>query len=253
MSPTIHFVRHARAAHNASTGTDLLVTGTESLVDPGLTQIGKGQCAKLRASFLHHDKVTHVLASPMRRAIQTAILAFEKSEIEPVKAIDLLQETSDAPNDVGSDVKSLHDMFGSAVDLSRVREGWNDKSTGDFEPEWNKLLERSRDARKLIRELAGGGDDHIVVVSHGGMLHFLTDDWQGLSLQLRSTWANCDYRSYEFVDLSGREENAVLRETEASWRQRKGDDEKRPTTEEQKTLRDKVKKWLIPVLKVNKV
>ncbi len=165
-------------------------------------------------------------------------------------AVDVVQETSNAPNDIGSDVDTLRDEFGSeAVDLSRVRDGWNDKSAGVFEPEWSKLLARSRDARKLIRELAGGGDDHVVVVSHGGVLHFLSDDWQGLSLRCRSTWSNCEYRSYEFVDSTGRDEEAALRETDESWWRRKGD-ERQPTAAEQREMRDAVRRWIVPVLKV---
>lgn len=243
MAPIIHFVRHAQAAHNA--GDD-----TEAPVDPELTAFGDEQCAKLRASFPHHAKVRHVLASPMKRAIQTAIQALARDEAGPVKAVDILQETSDAPNDTGSDVDTLRDLFGpAAVDLSRVRDGWNEKSAGVFEPEWNKLLARSREARRLIRGLAGSGDDHVVVVSHGGMLHFLTDEWQGLSLQCPSKWSNCEYRSYEFVDSTGEDDEAALRETVESWRRRSGD-ERQPSAAEQREMREEVCRWIVPVLKV---
>lgn len=179
MPPTIHFVRHAQGAHNAADGQD-------ALVDPGLTKVGEEQCAAFAASFPFHGKLKHVIASPMRRAIHTAILAAAAPNGLQVQAWDVVQETSDAPNDIGSDAETLRNIFGSAVDLNKTRKGWNVKDEASvFEPQWDKLLARTREARQALRSLAGEGDDHIVVVSHGGVLHFLTEDWQGLSLQRR--------------------------------------------------------------------
>lgn len=179
MPPTIHFVRHAQGAHNGS-------AANEFLIDPGLTKAGEEQCQELRAKFPHHDELSHVVVSPMRRAIQTGLLSFARPELGPVIASDLVQETSDAPNDIGSDLGKLRDAVGNAVDLSRVGEAWNDKSTGQFfEPTWEKLLYRTKEARKMLRELCGHGDGHVVVIAHGGVLHYLTEDWQGISLTHR--------------------------------------------------------------------
>lgn len=181
MPPTVHFVRHAQGAHNTPGNHD-------ALLDPGLTEHGKKQCEDLRASFPYHERVTAVIASPMSRAIQTSIEAFVRPKLGPVVAFDLVQETSDAPNDIGSSVDVLRTRFGKSADLTRVRESWTDKSEGAFfEPEWNKLLDRTREARKTLRDMAKESDSDIVVVSHGGVLHFLTDDWQGLSPQQRKS------------------------------------------------------------------
>jgi hypothetical protein len=35
-------------------------------------------------------------------------------------------------------------------------------------------------------------------------------------------WANTEYRTYEFADPSGKDENASLKETRPSWRRRRG-------------------------------
>lgn len=129
-----------------------------------------------------------MIASPMSRAIQTSVEAFARPELGPVVALDLVQETSDAPNDIGSSVDELRKIFGKSADLTGVRESWTDKSEGAFfEPEWNKLLDRTREARRVLRDMIRESDRDIIVVSHGGVLHFLTDDWQDLSLQRRKS------------------------------------------------------------------
>ena len=179
MPPTIHFVRHAQGVHNTP-------GNHEALMDPGLTEHGKKQCQDLRDRFPYHDRVAAVIASPMSRAIQTSVEAFARPELGPVIALDLVQETSDAPNDIGSSVDELRKRFGESTNLAGVRESWTDKSEGAyFEPEWSKLLDRTREARKALRTMVKESDKDIVVVSHGGVLHFLTDDWQDLSLQRR--------------------------------------------------------------------
>lgn len=184
MAPTIHFVRHAQGAHNAS-------NDNEALVDPGLTALGEQQCDEFNQSFPFGHQVKYVIASPMRRAIQTASRATAGYSAR-VQAWDTVQETSDAPNDIGSNVDLLEKEFGEAIDLKHVRQNWNNKDESSvFEPQWDKLLARTQEARRALRDLAHDQDDHIVVVSHGGVLHFLTEDWQGLSLQRRKYYICC--------------------------------------------------------------
>jgi broad specificity phosphatase PhoE len=84
------------------------------------------------------------------------------------------------------------------VDLSRVQEGWNDKShSSPWAPDITKLEARAKVARRYLRELAGsavaaaseGGEEvHIVVVTHGGFVHFLTQDYDGLNHKTGSGW-----------------------------------------------------------------
>lgn len=272
MPPTIHFVRHGVAAHNIS------LDG--SLSDPALTQLGEQQAASLRDTFPHHAQLTRVISSPLQRAMQTAILAFSRDDLGPVVALDTLQETSDFPSSTGPSLEGLRERYGNAVDLTLVREGWNDKGKRSiFEPEWEKLVARTRDARRTIRELAGTtGDGHVVVVAHGAVLLFLTEDWETFpeireffffsfffcaamwclwALMLTFSdiaypWGNCEHRMYEFTDPTGQDGNATLRETDDSWRRRKGE-QRRYTDAEQMEMRGVMRKIVdAGVMKTNK-
>ncbi|OAA78971.1 phosphoglycerate mutase family protein [Akanthomyces lecanii RCEF 1005] len=222
MTPTIHLVRHAQGYHNLS-------VANETMRDPDLTPLGEQQCRDLRAAFPHHARLAHLVASPMRRTLYTCILAFGDGPAAPypVAALDTLQELSDLPSDTGSSVAALADEFGAAkVDLSRVRDGlWTDKM-GDtpFEPTKEKIEARAREARRTLREMVGlDSDAHVVVVTHGAFLHFLTDEFQDIADGNATSWKNCEYRSYQFVDASGQDDGAAIVETDESWQRRRGD------------------------------
>lgn len=172
MAPTIHLVRHAQGYHNLS-------VENESIHDPDLTELGLEQCAALRSAFPHHASVTRLAASPLRRTLYTCIHGFGTDKLYPIAALDVLQEVSAAPCDTGSDVEKLAAEFENKGQWDGVREGWTDKGPSSmFEPNLHKLTARAREARRALREMAGQGDDHVVAVTHGGFLHFLTDDFQ---------------------------------------------------------------------------
>ncbi|RFU79473.1 phosphoglycerate mutase family [Trichoderma arundinaceum] len=245
MAPTIHLVRHAQGYHNLS-------AENEKLPDPDLTPLGVQQCADLRAAFPHHDRLRGLVASGMRRTLYTCIQSFGRDELYPVIALDTLQEVSDAPSDTGSSADKLAAEFGDKVDLSRIREGWNFKGEGSyFEPALDKLATRAREARATLREISAGlGDDaHLAVVSHGAFLHFLTEEWHGITSTYPTSWKNCEYRTFQFVDPTGQDPDAELRETEESWRRRHGTLEV-PTAEEQRELRQMMVRELSPFFKV---
>lgn len=241
MSTYVHLVRHAQGYHNLS-------YANHALPDPNLTPKGEEQCAELCKNFPFQDKITHLVASPMRRTLYTCLLSFKPAvydaETNPsgkkVLAISELQEVSNLPCDIGSDLSKLKEEFGPKgnVDLGRLREGWNDKSFGgpNF-PTMANLEARAKSSRRQIRELAleylkdkkkegepnEDGEIHIVVVTHGGFLHFLTQDWDGMKANVGTGWQNTEWRSYEFVDPTGEtDEDARLRETKVSWRRRRG-------------------------------
>ncbi|KAK1238331.1 hypothetical protein MKX07_006477 [Trichoderma sp. CBMAI-0711] len=252
MPPTIHLVRHAQGYHN-------LCPENETLPDPDLTPLGLEQCASLNASFPYHAQLRALVASGMRRTLYTCLHAFapeddasNKSLLLPVIALDTLQEVSDAPSDTGSSIAKLKEEFGDKVDFSRMREGWNDKSEKSyFEPTLEKLATRARDARIALREIANGvGDDdaHVVAVSHGAFLHFLTEEWHGITSTYPTSWTNCEFRTYQFVDPTGQDPDAQLRETDESWRRRHGS-LKVPTAEEQRELRQLMVRELSPFFK----
>lgn len=231
MPTYIHLVRHAQGYHNLS-------YANHALPDPDLTQKGKDQCAALCKTFPFHSKITHLVASPMRRTLYTCLLSFQPSvfdaETNPtgkkVVALEELQEVSNLPCDVGSDLSKLESEFGGdgKVDLGLLRDGWNDKgfASPNF-PTMGKLEERARKSRVFLRELARGqsgkGEEvHIAVVTHGGFLHFLTQDWDGMRADVGTGWQNTEWRSYEFVDEMGSDGEARLRETRVSFRGRRG-------------------------------
>lgn len=172
MPPIIHFVRHAQAYHN-------LTINNYSMHDPDLTELGKQQCFDLQRAFPHHDRVTHVVASPIKRALWTALLGFSSTFATRgirLTALPELQENTDLPCDTGSDKEVLEREFANQpIDLSLVQEGWNDKK-GPWAPQSDAISERCKAARVWLRELAGE-NDQVVVVTHGSLLHTLTEDW----------------------------------------------------------------------------
>lgn len=217
MAPIIHLVRHAQGFHN-------LCVENEQLPDPDLTDLGKEQCAALHAEFPHHDKITKLIASPMRRTVYTCLYAFGTDKLMPVIALPVLQEVSQSPCDTGSPVAKVRAEFEGKVDYSAVEETWTDKGpNSEYEPVLEKLLARGLKARKTLRDIAGQGDDHIVVTSHGAILHYLTDDWEGIPQGHATGWLNCEYRSYQFADPTGKDDDAKLVETQESWQRRNGD------------------------------
>lgn len=192
MAPILHLVRHAEGHHNVGAGDDYIP-------DPELTPTGIAQCKALRASFNHHSSVVCVVSSPMRRALQTALYSFASDALATITALDLLQETSDSPNDIGSSVESLKAQFGDAIDFSSVSPSWTDKGTGSmWEADVDKVTARAALTRRVLKEMAGSGDHDLVVVCHAEYLHFLTDDWEGVTLECRML----KFCRQEFVQLA---------------------------------------------------
>ncbi|KAK8078017.1 hypothetical protein PG996_004187 [Apiospora saccharicola] len=55
----------------------------------------KQQCADLCSRFPHHDKITHLVASPMRRTIYTYLLSFATIVVEAGKVITALSDAQE--------------------------------------------------------------------------------------------------------------------------------------------------------------
>jgi broad specificity phosphatase PhoE len=108
-----------------------------------LTKVGKEQCAELARSFPYHDKVDLLVASPLRRTIQTAVLSFgpvlTRKEV-PFLLHPNAQEVSERNCNVGFAKERLkHEvpkMFEGIdldfdvverMDVEGVVEGWNSK------------------------------------------------------------------------------------------------------------------------------
>ncbi|KAI0394232.1 phosphoglycerate mutase-like protein [Xylariaceae sp. FL0594] len=238
MAPVIHLVRHAQGVHNVR-------TENQWFKDPDLTDLGKEQCADLCSKFPYHDKITHLVASPMRRTLYTCKLSFEpalKGGKKKIIALQDAQEVSLYPCDVGTDLSELKKEFGEDVDFSLVSEDWNVKTPeSDYYPDPKKLEARTRRARLWLRDqlLKDAGEDaHLVLVTHGGILHFITEDWVGIEPGRGTAWENTEYRSYEFADKTGQDPNASIVELPESRRRRyRGAQPQPPTDAEMRALR----------------
>lgn len=211
----IDIVRHAEGFHN-------LCKENHQMQDALLTPKGEEQCRGLSAVYPYGDKLKMLIASPLRRTLQTCLLTFgaHAAPGTVVVAVPELQEVSAMPADVGSEASSLLDMFGAdTVDVSRVHAGWNNKGPGTpYEPTVKAVEKRALAARRILRELTAhlGEDDHVAVVSHGAFLLYLTEDFTGVIPARFTSWENVEMRSYVFVDPTGADANATLRETAES-------------------------------------
>lgn len=187
MAPVIHCVRHAQgeslrlsrakiSLSDSNLGYHNLSVANHSMHDPSLTPFGLEQCHNLAQDFPYHESTRAIVASPLRRTIHTALHAF-KPLIEkgmPVIALPEVCETADVPCDTGSDVAVLkEELKDKPVDLSRVKEGWNVK-TGKWAPTADAIEKRAREARQWLKARP---EKEIVVVTHGGFLHYFTEDW----------------------------------------------------------------------------
>lgn len=170
------------------------------------------------------------MASPLRRTLYTCLLSFPDAVARglTVLAVPELQETSSKPCDTGFSSSKLQAEFGEGqyagvVDLSRVEEGWNSK-TGRWGPTNDAIAARARDARLILREIAQENDEdkEIIVVTHGAFLHFFTENWDDFETSRGTGWLNTEFRSYEFVDASGKDKDASVIETEESKSRRAG-------------------------------
>lgn len=242
----VHCVRHAEGTHNV---------GSENwaLPDPHLTVHGEEQCRLLRDEhFLQSSRLKFVVASPMTRTLQTALLVFGSANgASRILALPDIQETTEYPCDLGSDLGQLKDEVERnkwPIDLQRVEEGWNiKKQSSRYSATVPAIETRADDARSLLWQLAQTTaedqetDVHIALVSHGSFLHFLTNDWEDCTKHLYTGWRNCEVRSYQLL-LSHRG-NVTLTETDES-RNGRGKLDPRPTAHVQRSLyHDALKQW----------
>lgn len=172
----------------------------------------------------------------------------EKS-LKTILALPDAQETSDDPCDIGSDVEVLKNICEEnywPVDLSLVKDGWNVKRIGGrYSPATEAIASRARDARiflrKLARDFIAAGDQnvHLVLVAHGGFLHYLTEDWENSDRFPGTGWVNCETRAYTFAHGVDNDDdmNAHLVETMDS-RRRRGLDYPMISKEKQRALFD---------------
>jgi broad specificity phosphatase PhoE len=134
MPPTIHLVRHGQAVHNLSQANN-------HLPDPELTALGEEQARGLIPKFPELANVQLIVSSPLRRTIQTALLAFP-SQLKRglhIVALPEVQEVSDMNCDTGSDISVIRAEFEEQpIDFDLVEPGWQIKVCSEFST-WNLI------------------------------------------------------------------------------------------------------------------
>lgn len=242
--------------------------------DPKLTPFGDAQCRLLRENFPRHDPIDLLVCSPLRRTVYTTLISFQP-EIEQrglkVIALPELQEVGDWPCDTGSDLAVIREEFeGKPVDLSRVPDDWN-SNKGQWGPGDDVVKKR---AAKVRQWLKARKEKNIVVVTHGGLVHYLTCDWTGdgkfegmlfiyvpILYQCRHSlffpflpqsgrktqghlltqtptigtgWDNTEFRSYRFVNEDASNDDDAIDETPESRQRRQGTEKPLADAEEAK-------------------
>ena len=185
MVSRIIIVRHAESVHN--------VTKDFSQLDPPLTSLGVEQASSISQKLPDAAKISTIISSPLRRAIQTTLAGFSSildqryfdessgqgTEGGATLSLDPdLQERSDLPCDTGSSISELSkDLPGLSFD--NLGEEWLKKS-GRYAANDDAVRERAERVRKSLFEIANSLESEdrkdIVVVTHGVFMKFLTGD-----------------------------------------------------------------------------
>ena len=147
----VYFVRHGEARHNASRD------GWQER-DPGLTRLGEEQAAKLRAhpALVSLKKPLFVVVSPLRRALQTATIAFGSCSM---LANSDLQECTTNPCDMGTPQEELQKDFPD-VDFTGLDSAWVEK-------EAPKHDDPNVRVNRFMTWCRGVTAETIIVVTHG--------------------------------------------------------------------------------------
>ncbi|KAK9357539.1 histidine phosphatase superfamily [Lipomyces starkeyi] len=194
MAGRVHLVRHTESVHN--------VDHDFTRLDPELTLLGRHQAEDIGRSFTFSDEVGLIITSPLRRTIETTLLAFsntlDKRYFDEASGKGItggaelildpdLQGHKAQPCDTGSDHSVLATIFPN-LDFTGLPTGWQAKE-GLYAPD--ALDER---VRKVRRDLAGrlaALKNHerrdIVIVTHGGVMSHLSGD-AGIKKLTRAGW-----------------------------------------------------------------
>ncbi|CAI7634610.1 unnamed protein product [Penicillium bialowiezense] len=213
MPPKLYLIRHGQGEHN--------INNANHLRDPLLTALGKEQCLQLRQEFPFAKDISAVLASPLQRTIQTAAWTFgpelQRRQL-PFVLVPNAQEISGFQCDFGWDedyVKSsAPELITEAapgfeearIDTTLVDGSWNSKK-GIYAPSLPAVRRR---AAELRRWLWSRPEEHIALVTHGGFLHYLMEDWATYDKSHSTGWRNCEWRQFEFTEDSNTREAHLI-------------------------------------------
>jgi broad specificity phosphatase PhoE len=167
-SKRIHFIRHAQAQHKSSpfqrSQADNSSTYDYFVRDPSLTPIGIAQARSIPETYSFLPSSSALLVtSPLRRTIQTGLLAFNRNPLPHPG----FQENSAKPCDTGSPLSILRPEF-PELDFHLVSEGWDSKR-GEWAPDEMSLAKRAAMMRKWLKD---HHENEIIVITHGGNIFF---------------------------------------------------------------------------------
>ncbi|KAL3436991.1 histidine phosphatase superfamily [Aspergillus tetrazonus] len=179
----LHVIRHAEGTHNPNHDTTIL--------DPPLTERGIEQATILNRNFPFKHDVGLVIASPLRRTIQTALLGLRDTMDTRYYtdgtggardgATFLLQADiqahSDRRCDTGSAVSILQSEFPHLPWDTLGLDPLFPAKEGLYAPDMESLRRRGLRVQKYLegrfKELENTGRPDIAVVLHGGFIRFL--------------------------------------------------------------------------------
>ncbi|KAK0666056.1 histidine phosphatase superfamily [Cercophora samala] len=195
-----------------------ITTQDYTIPDPELSALGRSQCNSLRENLV--PKITGpnpelevglIIVSPMRRTIETALLAFGDLGI-PFEAHAGWQENSIQPCDTGSPIPALRKEF-PQVNFDHVDPVYPDKTSPAGKKYFNSKQAILARGQEVLRDLKRRKEKAIIVVSHSGFLRAgVTGRW----------YMNADYRVFDFVDEKEEGEGERVKIREREWTIKEG-------------------------------
>ncbi|KAB8576222.1 hypothetical protein FH972_025750 [Carpinus fangiana] len=213
----IHLVRHAQGDHNLAPESR-----NKNIHDACLTRAGEEACRAFATDFpAELRNVSLVCASPLRRALSTALLAFApllkpeagRPNRTKVLALPDAQEANADPSNTGhplaailADGAKYFPPAATEVDWSQVELApyWYTNS-GIYDVHRGACGERAKRFRQWLRTR---DEEEVVVVGHGMFWHFVTGNMEAgsaedgpdvwVTQQTGVYWQNIMWRTFEF-------------------------------------------------------
>ncbi len=212
----IHFVRHAEGYHNLANKNDNKYGYLRAdLMDASITKYGISQCQDLHHSTKDKmKKVELLVVSPMHRTIQTALHSFPQLQTSiPWIALEAVREqTGSHPCDKRNPITQHKNTY-KTVNFDSI--------THDHDPLYDKYFLREPDTdvvkrcNEFLEWLGTRQEKEIIVVTHSAYLrHLFNKVLHTTSEYDRTTFANCEIRSYILRFPGSIEERVVLEEEE---------------------------------------
>jgi broad specificity phosphatase PhoE len=161
MNKTVVFIRHGRTELNAR---GVMISSS----DPGLDATGEGQIRELASSLVGIPRPV-LFCSPLRRALQSALILADELDL--------------APGEVKTDWRLRELGFGTfegkdawAIERSGERalwEAWRQGSPPAYPPEAETFEQAAERVGGFFREVVSATADNLLVVSHGHILRIL--------------------------------------------------------------------------------